>query len=146
MAMIFATPASLVANYPNQIYNVLKVSDGADISANAKALAACEQANSEAEMHLAGVVTVPLELEGSEYPALVRNATEIAFWILLNDRMESVTEADRARVKDARRFFENLASGKIRMAIVPSAVAVAGAKGGLFERPSVSGVDPFELY
>jgi phage gp36-like protein len=133
--MSFSTPESVARSYPNQVRRLLNLPENADLSANDKLLWACDKANHEVEMYLGGVVKLPLPEPAESYPALVAHAIALAWWHLLQDRPETLTESDRANVRDAREFLKAVSCGKASLGLPPQSKRVAGAK--IF-RPTVS--------
>jgi len=96
------------------------------------------------ESYLRRVVSLPLpgDADAPEYyPALSRVAVDLAFWSVLQDRREVISESDRATNKNALKFLEDIATGAIGFDVAATGQASTGARRSVRMVASLKGVD-----
>lgn len=129
--MPFATPAKVIASYPSQIANALNVADNAAALGSELLSRSCDEANDMVESYLRRIAVIPLPGDPDSpdyYPALSRVACDLAFWNVIQDRRETIAESDRATNKNALKFLEDIATGRVGFVTAPNATSTTGAK------------------
>ena len=130
MPNTYTTPELVVARLPRQVYALLGVDDGADVSADPVLLAAIETANDVVDSYLRGRYSLPLP---SVSAALVSAATDLVKWELVKNRHDVRSEGDETDFDNAIRFLKETRLGedaRVSTAPVPAPVAADVVKLG----------------
>lgn len=113
--MAYATVAAMIARFSSSIYQILNVANGADITANAPLLDAITRANEEVDSYLVAKYALPLAAAPAQ---IVGYACDMARYFLISaTRIEILSQADRDTYRDAQKYLENVASGKVGLTV-----------------------------
>jgi len=108
-ANTYIAVSDVIAGLGSQVYELLGVAVGSDISANTNLLAAIEKANAEIDAYLRPRYDLPLPAVSAN---LVGHGVGLVRWALVLRNPELATEGDRRIFEDARASLRDLSSGK----------------------------------
>lgn len=114
MATEYVTTTDAVEKLGDQLYRILRVPTGSDLTANVNLSSALRSANARIDAALRSRYELPF----SPIPeALAQPAIDLFRYYLLGIMQHAVSEDDRLRYEDAEKFLTRLARGEERLDI-----------------------------
>ncbi len=133
----YLTVTDTVEKLGDQLYRMLKVSVGSDVSANPNLLSALRSANARIDTALRSRYVLPFDPIPE---SLVQPAVDLFRYYLLGIMQHAVSTDDRLRYEDAEKYLSRLARGEDRLDIPdrdePPALSITAIAGRTGSNPS----------
>lgn len=115
---MYATPASMVQQFGRDLFNLLDVEEGSDVSANVALLAACDRANSEVDSYLREQYALPLDAVPAVLVGFAGDLTR--YHLVSSRRIDMFGEAEDRAYSKAIGYLKDLSLGRARLSLSDS--------------------------